>query len=230
MKKIIILLGALLIPIIISVNVAAYSLSYVDGTTYNTSAIDDYATSSSDMNGMTVVATFLDGFVDTQIWGSGVSGTGWSLNLMGDSFISGWPLGLSITSGINLSSLSIDAGTGDTVFDVVNGYYDPPNSSPDSQNGNPFFTTSTAYIDATYSDRVMVNNVFYGDLYRTLSLDFGSNGLNSGFTFYADTDNLFISGDIDPADPVPEPSTILLMGAGLLGLVGYNRKRFSQKS
>jgi len=29
--------------------------------------------------------------------------------------------------------------------------------------------------------------------------------------------------------PVPEPSTILLMGAGLLGLVGYNRKRSNKK-
>jgi hypothetical protein len=31
-------------------------------------------------------------------------------------------------------------------------------------------------------------------------------------------------------EPVPEPSTILLVGTGILGLVGYNRKRFSKKS
>jgi hypothetical protein len=30
--------------------------------------------------------------------------------------------------------------------------------------------------------------------------------------------------------PVPEPSTILLMGTGILGLVAYGRKRFNQKA
>jgi hypothetical protein len=35
--------------------------------------------------------------------------------------------------------------------------------------------------------------------------------------------------EINPGpDPVPEPSTLLLMGADILGLVGYNRKRSSK--
>ncbi|MCD6184785.1 MAG: PEP-CTERM sorting domain-containing protein [Deltaproteobacteria bacterium] len=37
--------------------------------------------------------------------------------------------------------------------------------------------------------------------------------------------------DYDNASaPVPEPSTILLMGVGLLGLVGFSRKRLNKKS
>lgn len=33
-----------------------------------------------------------------------------------------------------------------------------------------------------------------------------------------------------PTEPVPEPSTILLMGIGILGLVGYSRKKKSRKN
>jgi hypothetical protein len=38
----------------------------------------------------------------------------------------------------------------------------------------------------------------------------------------------YISNDKSPA-PVPEPSTILLMGTGLFGLAAYSRKRFYKK-
>jgi hypothetical protein len=36
--------------------------------------------------------------------------------------------------------------------------------------------------------------------------------------------------DFVTTEPVPEPSTIMLMGVGLLGLVGYSRRRFLKKS
>ena len=44
--------------------------------------------------------------------------------------------------------------------------------------------------------------------------------------FFAIDDLQFDSGGAS----VPEPSTMLLMGTGLLGLLGYSRKRFSKKS
>ena len=51
--------------------------------------------------------------------------------------------------------------------------------------------------------------------------------------FYLDWSRVVANGcgdDNSAPAPVPEPATILLMGFGLLGLVGYSRKRFSKKA
>ncbi len=48
--------------------------------------------------------------------------------------------------------------------------------------------------------------------------------------FYFNSATLTAEGTAEGTAPVPEPSTILLMGSGLLGLVGYSRKRFRKKS
>ena len=58
--------------------------------------------------------------------------------------------------------------------------------------------------------------------------DWGSVSESLVFTAKLDGVETSITSNRDAA-PVPEPSTILLMGIGLLGLVGYSRKR-SKKS
>jgi hypothetical protein len=64
---------------------------------------------------------------------------------------------------------------------------------------------------------------------------YGFTGADIGFTLTeADTrwtnslagvDNVSVTGA-----PVPEPSTILLMGTGLLGIIGFGRKRLNKKA
>jgi len=75
---------------------------------------------------------------------------------------------------------------------------------------------------------------YTGDLFGIGAFDISHDGtLNLSVyatdgDFYLDSSRLIVYGD-DGMAPVPEPSTMLLMGAGLIGLLGYNRKRFSKK-
>ncbi|MBW2740134.1 MAG: PEP-CTERM sorting domain-containing protein [Deltaproteobacteria bacterium] len=66
--------------------------------------------------------------------------------------------------------------------------------------------------------------------YTFAAADSGSIGFGVANVWDAENSSQLYIDNVGGGAPVPEPSTILLMGTGLLGLVGYNRKRFSKKS
>ena len=65
-------------------------------------------------------------------------------------------------------------------------------------------------------------------VYRTLSLDVS--GISSVKVTQLAWGSAWDNLSFDEAAPVPEPASILLLGSGLFGLVGYNRKRFVKRS
>ncbi len=182
----------------------------------------------ADMAGVAVTITFDGGGSETVNWvttstdasiannegyAGGAFGTGWSLTQQGDTFgdITGTDLlgvwTFTNNSGVPLLSLAIDALMANIVFDNLFTVEGTPGSDP----GRPFTPDVTnAPTSVVYSDLFSAP-----DLYGSLTLDWGQIGLASGstFRFMADT------------DAVPEPATLLLFGAGLLGLAGVRAKK-----
>lgn len=209
-----------------------------NGTTNVTTALTGFQTYGDMMDGMSVTAYFAGGGSETRSWtdtgsgAGGVTGTGWTLAESGDTYGGYWTL----TATSAIASIFIDAGTGDTVFDRT---FSPYPGTSGSANGWDFSIVGVNNWDitATYRDVVALQGSDpVGDLFRTLTISFGSGSFGPGadtlavgaasamLTFVADTDNLSISGDIRP-EPVPEPTTMLLFGSGLVGLAAVGRRK-----
>ena len=115
---------------------------------------------------------------------------------------------LSNTSGTSLVKIAIDALMAEIVFDNLFG---PAEGTPGSGPGRDFTSAPT-----NAPGSVVYSNLYSApDLYGSLTLDWGVTGFASGntFQFMADT------------DAVPEPATVLLFAAGLLGIAATRTKK-----
>jgi len=203
---------------------ASFSLSFDNGSIYAASSIPVYATKGDMMDGMKVTAFFTGGgsqvlsWADTGSGSGGVSGTGWSLNESGDTFGNKWTL---VSTSKSIDKVFIEGFPGNTVFDINL----PSPGTTGSAKGWTVQPYTTGYdIAAKYTDRVELSGFSpVGDLWQSLSIAFTNNKpLNDGtFLFVADTDNALDLRKVS----VPEPSILLLFGAGLVGL-GLIRKKF----
>jgi len=201
------------------------------GATNTTTALTSSATSGDEMDGMSVTAYFANGTTEARSWvdygvnqGEVVGTDGaWGLWERGDTFNGEWTLwynAMHLSSGI--SSVVIDAGVGNTVFDTTFGGVD---GTTDSAAGKDFTLKfgnalgSSQNITATYSGEVAISgNAAVGDLFRFLEIrfdgwTFGPSGGPTSFVFYQDTDNIKFAGDIQS---VPLPSAVW-SGLALLG-------------
>ena len=229
-KAALLLLGFAALPAVGNAQV----ITKVPGTVQVTSGLTAFTTLADQMTGMTVTTGFTDGTSETALWattaiGAGAAtGSAFTLTASGDTFSANWTL-TALKSGLN--TLSIDAGTGSTVFDTTN----PSPGTPGSSSGRDFIivggtgNVNAAATVATYSNVVALTGANpVGDLYRLLSVSFaGSLAKNSTLVYQQDTDSLKYQNDIRPA--VPEPGSFaLLTGFAIAGAGFLSRRRRQQ--
>jgi len=221
----------------------AQTNTFTVGTAYTTPGITGFATTSSEMAGMIVSWRFAnDATVFSSAWGNlgagffgvtGLNGFGLRMASGDDTFTSSWQL--TNSSQQRLDFIQMRGAPGRTLFDCGWTGTACENTGGGGSQGTAGSSTGWSHqqtggtfagtVLGTYSNRVGLGAApDVGDLFESLLITFqGSMGAGATYTFRADTDSS-PSGQDTPTPTVPEPSTYLLMGTGLIGLFSLRRK------
>jgi hypothetical protein len=214
------------------------------GTIYQTTDVDS-GTDGNNMDGMRVTANVTLNGVQTSftaIWGDlpGSPGDDGYVRFFGDNdfylYVEGsagdtnaWDLSFDYSGGqYRLNSLLFEGNPGNVVFDrtTVGGQ-----STNGSNDGLDFagFNSYNGTVTGHYSNAVRLNgNAPVGDLYTNFMISWSGSGLaesDSLYRFSLDADNARTTATTAPPPSVPEPTSMLLLGTGLVGLVSRVRRK-----
>jgi hypothetical protein len=172
----------------------------------------------ADLNNQAITPTsfsFTDGSLTlTQ---SNTTSSYFDMSTDGSGNISGWSLGAVLN---NIFYYGYEVGSNDSIYTSFNG-----TTGEDDSQQNYYYTYQSTYICGEYEYGFFQYGYNYcTGTYQGSSLGGGSNTNTAGFWT-----NPPAESDYVPAS-TPEPSSLVMLASGLLGLAGWRRKRLVASS